>query len=89
MKKMIYFSTLLMVSWTMGAILYLAFVVNYYRNEERRQSSVKNHPSSNPNSKRTKRPDMGARRVNPNKRTTNNPWFHLADSTVRPRPDSD
>lgn len=39
-------SIILFGAWTFGAILYMAFVANYYRNTERRETSVQNHPSN-------------------------------------------
>lgn len=39
-------SIILFGAWTFGAILYMAFVANYYRNTERRETSEQNHPSN-------------------------------------------
>lgn len=46
-------SIIMFGAWTFGAILYMAFVANYYRNTERRETSVQNHPSNRRTSKRT------------------------------------
>lgn len=75
------------IGWVLGTLGFMSNVASLERDAERKASSVKNHPSSNPNRRRTERPDMGTRRVNPNSRTAENPWFHMAHNT-KEKPDT-